>query len=536
MTTDVWDDSRERGRGPVGSSMSDDDADGADGGAVRARGVARGQDGCMKEGPPMARFYVHGVLMYAYSDGMVMMGGDELRSWFADVGADAARAVARGAPAQAGPISTRDSEGPGGPRGTGSNSMVAAAAAADALAADRRPPPGLEAEVPRAVQQCASAPRPDPARAGAASGAALGSTATAAAPTSPVASVASELQLLSEIFASRQQVGELALQQVRASDQQVQLMQQLTQLVQNQLAHIGMLTEAIEGMREADKERGDELRQLRAMVAAQQQQLGAGALLWRSDPGFLAELPAGSSVEGRDEAQEAAPVLAATNGAPAACRRHEGETGERAAAPLRILCGEHCGKKIGEAFEAATVEVSAGSSGAATKEESADSGVLHGATAVLRLEGLQAGEAAASQTGEAELMAQRSPLPAQVEAKPAWLVKSPTATVADRQLATFSFKVPGSLPPAQYCGSRHPELSSVLSALKTRAQGEPTGRGRSQGPSTGRPPGGPAAFRLPLPPATWLRRPYDRGDYSLLRSLLGEIEADPLTPRGRGTW
>ena len=133
-------------------------------------------------------------------------------------------------------------------------------------------------------------------------------------------------------------------------------------------------------------------------------------------------------------------------------------------------------------------------------------------------------------------MAQRSPLPAQVEAKPAWLVKSPTATVADRQLATFSFKVPGSLPPAQYCGSRHPELSSVLSALKTRAQGEPTGRGRSQVPSTGRPPGGPAAFRLPLPPATWLRRPYDRGDYSLLRSLLGYIEADPLTPRGRGTW
>ena len=86
-------------------------------------------------------------------------------------------------------------------------------------------------------------------------------------------------------------------------------MQQLTPLVQNQLAHIGMLTEAIEGMREADKERGDELRQLRTMVAA----LGAGALLWRSDPGFLAELPAGSSVEGRDEAQEAAPVLAATN-------------------------------------------------------------------------------------------------------------------------------------------------------------------------------------------------------------------------------
>ena len=298
MAFDDMLDSLERGRDPLGTTVSDDDADGADGGAVRARGVARGQDGCMKEGPPMARFYVHGVLMYAYSDGMVMMGGDELRSWFADVGADAARAVARGAPAQAGPISTRDSEGPGGPRGTGSNSMVAAAAAADALAADRRPPPGLEAEVPRAVQQCASAPRPDPARAGAASGAALGSTATAAAPTSPVASVASELQLLSEIFASRQQVGELALQQVRASDQQVQLMQQLTQLVQNQLAHIGMLTEVIEGMQVADKERGEELRQLRAIVAAQQQQLDAGAVQWRSDPGLLAEQPAGASVEG----------------------------------------------------------------------------------------------------------------------------------------------------------------------------------------------------------------------------------------------
>ena len=50
-------------------------------------------------------------------------------------------------------------------------------------------------------------------------------------------------------------------------------------------------------------------------------------------------------------------------------------------------------------------------------------------------------------------------------------------------------------------------------------------------PSIGRPPGGPAAFRLPLPPAMWLRRPYDRDEYSLLRSMLGEIEADPLTPR-----
>ena len=82
---------------------------------------------------------------------------------------------------------------------------------------------------------------------------------------------------LSEIFASRQQVGELAVQQVRASNQQVQLMQQLTQLVDTQSAHIGRLTEVIEGMQVADKERGEELRQLRASVAAQQQQPDAGA-------------------------------------------------------------------------------------------------------------------------------------------------------------------------------------------------------------------------------------------------------------------
>ena len=80
------------------------------------------------------------------------------------------------------------------------------------------------------------------------------------------------------------------------------------------------------------------------------------------------------------------------------------------------------------------------------------------------------------------------------------------------------------------------ETSSVLSALKARTQGipapeEPAGRERPQVPSTGRPPGGPAAFRLPLPPAMWLRRPYDRDEYNLLRSMLGEIEADPLTPR-----
>ena len=254
---------------------------------------------------------------------MMMASDYEAQSRLADVGTDAVHAVARGALVQAGLASTRDSEGMGEPPVNGSTPMAAAAVAADAPATERRadalatergPPPGLEVKVPRAALQCASAPRLDSSRAGgAASGDALGSTATAAAPTMPMVSVASELSLLGDVFASRQQVGELALQQVRASDQQVQLMQQLTQLVQNQLAHIGMLTEAIEGMREADKERGDELRQLRAMVAAQQQQLGAGALLWRSDPGFLAELPAGSSVEGRDEAQEAAPVLAATN-------------------------------------------------------------------------------------------------------------------------------------------------------------------------------------------------------------------------------
>ena len=163
--------------------------------------------------------------------------------------------------------------------------------------------------------------------------------------------------------------------------------------------------------------------------------------------------------------------------------------------------------------------------------------MLRGVIAVSSLEGLQAGEAAVRQAGEAELMAPKSFLSAQAEAKPAWFVeRSPTATVADRQLATFSFKVPGSLPSAPSCRSRRTEISSVLSALRIRAQGEPARRGRPQVPSTGRPPGGPAAFPLPLPPAAWLRRPCDRDEHSLLRSLLGEIEADPLTLRGRGTW
>ena len=220
MTTDVWDDSRERGRDPVGSSMSDDDADGADGGAARTRCAARGQDGCKDKEPPVARFFVHGVQMYAYSDGTVMAGDEEARSRLVDVGAEAVHAVARGAPVQAGLASTRDSEGLGEPRVNGSSPMAAAAIAADALAAERRPPPGLEAEAPRAAWQCASARPRDSARAGgAASGDALGSTATAAAPTMPMVSVASELSLLGDVFASRQQVGELALQQVRASDQ-----------------------------------------------------------------------------------------------------------------------------------------------------------------------------------------------------------------------------------------------------------------------------------------------------------------------------
>jgi hypothetical protein len=52
-----------------------------DGGEVRSRCAARGQDGCIhvQEGPPMARFYVHGVQIYAYSDGAVMTGGEEAR-------------------------------------------------------------------------------------------------------------------------------------------------------------------------------------------------------------------------------------------------------------------------------------------------------------------------------------------------------------------------------------------------------------------------------------------------------------------------
>ena len=99
------------------------------------------------------------------------------------------------------------SEGLGEPRVKGSSPMAAAAFAADALAAERCLPPGLETEAPRAAWQCASARPRDSARAGgAASGDALGSTATAAAPTMPMVSVASELSLLGDVFASRQQV------------------------------------------------------------------------------------------------------------------------------------------------------------------------------------------------------------------------------------------------------------------------------------------------------------------------------------------
>jgi hypothetical protein len=59
--------------------------------------AVRGKDGCIEEGPPVARFYVHGVQMYAYSDGAVMTGDEEARSRLADDdGADAVRAVARG--------------------------------------------------------------------------------------------------------------------------------------------------------------------------------------------------------------------------------------------------------------------------------------------------------------------------------------------------------------------------------------------------------------------------------------------------------
>ena len=68
----------------------------------------------------MARFYVHGVQMYAYSDETVMTGDEEARSRLADDGADAVCAVARGAPVQAGLTLTRDSTGLGGPQGRGS--------------------------------------------------------------------------------------------------------------------------------------------------------------------------------------------------------------------------------------------------------------------------------------------------------------------------------------------------------------------------------------------------------------------------------
>ena len=176
-----------------------------------------------------------------------------------------------------------------------------------------------------------------------------------------------------------------------------------------------MLTEVIEGMQVADKERGEELRQLRAIVAAQQQQLDAGAVQWRSDPGLLAEQPAGASVEGRDEAQAAAPaqiegrdeahaaapVSAARNGAPTACRRHESETGERVSAPLRNPRGLHCGKNLCGAFEAATVEAGAGRNGAAAGGDGAAAGTSRGVVVATRLEGLRSGAAATRPAGEA---------------------------------------------------------------------------------------------------------------------------------------
>ena len=362
----------------------------------------------------------------------------------------------------------------------------------------------------------------------------------------------------------------------------------------NQSAHIGMLTEVIEGMQVADKERGEELRQLRAIVAAQQQQLDAGAVQWRSDPGLLAEQPAGSSIEGRDEAQAAAPaqiegrdeaqaaapVSAARNGAPTACRRHESETGERVSAPLRNPRGLHCGKNLCGAFEAATVEAGAGRNGAAAGGDGAAAGTSRGVVVATRLEGLRSGAAATRPAGEAAASVAQKSLSSS-SATPTWAVESTSALGADRQPASFGCKVPGSFsfvvpvvvagedgasasarglqgavrraeaaaraPMAQAGertsggrqgggrtqpmtpGPRNVRPLSALCALQARAQEEQVGRSQAQ--PAGRPPG-PSVFRLPPPPTVWLRRPYNRNEYSMLHSMLSETEADPCTHRG----
>ena len=477
----------------------------------------------------MAQFHVNGVPVYVDSDGMMMASDCEAQSRLADVGTDAVHAVARGALVQAGLASTRDSEGMGEPPVNGSTPMAAAAVAADAPATERRadalatergPPPGLEVKVPRAALQCASAPRLDSSRAGgAASGDVLDSTATAAAPGLPVVSLTSELQLWGDIVASRQQVGELAGLQVRACTQQVQLVQPLAEFVKNQMAITGALTETIVGLKEADKERADELRQLRATVAAQQQQLDAGAPHCRNDPVFLAEQHAGSSIAGggdtqaaasvqavRSDAQAATPIQVAKNGAPAACTAGTGKqlvaTGPRAKGVLG-------GRSLGEALEAAALGTDTPGHGSTAAANTDGNAMASRLTGPLQGELGEQGEATALQNA----------------ARPAWAMKALPEVTAAPQLEVFDFKAPEApivRTPAAGAGNSEGLAGSWHS--RTAATVVP-------GSSAGRPPG-PAAFWLPLPPAAWLCRPYDRDEYNGLRSLLGEIEADPLTPRG----
>lgn len=70
---------------------------------------------------------------------------------------------------------------------------------------------------------------------------------------------------------------------------------------------------------------------------------------------------------------------------------------------------------------------------------------------------------------------------------------------------------------------------SALGALHARAQEERVEMSQVRPPGS---PLGPSVSQLPFPLVAWLRRPYSREDYGLLRSLLNEIEADPLGPRG----
>ena len=122
-------------------------------------------------------------------------------------------------------------------------------------------------------------------------------------------------------------------------------------MVQSQMVHMSSMKIMVAELKEADREREDELQQLRATVAAHEQQLGistvsAGArtLQGRSGPPFLAEQSSCQSVEGGDVARALMPTV-----------RHgcAGETGERVVAQSRAL-DKHYGRNLGEAFEATT--------------------------------------------------------------------------------------------------------------------------------------------------------------------------------------